>query len=240
MINIYVARHGQDIDNSNGILNGHRNEPLTDLGRQQALDVGKKMLREGFRLLQQTELAQYPSSTNHVTTALSAIYSSPLQRAYETAQIFADILSGDKKSSNEVQVLDALIERDFGIMTGMPTSSILEKCGRDRVFSTETIDYFIDPAGAETFDDLIIRAKKLLSYIEQEIGDNNDDTGSNPKSILLVTHGDFGKMLYAAFYGRDWKDVLKQFHFGNSEVLLLAKDSPPENAHVFETSQFNS
>lgn len=239
MINIYVARHGQDIDNSNGILNGHRNEPLTDLGRQQARDVGKKMLQEGFRLLQQSELA-HPSSTNHATTTLSAIYSSPLQRAYETAQIFSNILSGEKKPSIEVQVLDALIERDFGVMTGMPTSSILEKCGRDHVFSTETIHYFIDPVGAETFDDLIIRAKKLLSYIEQEIGDNGDNTDSGPKSILLVTHGDFGKMLYAAYYNIDWKEVLKQFHFGNSEVLLLAKDSPPENAHVFETSQYNS
>ena len=36
------------------------------------------------------------------------------------------------------------------------------------------------------------------------------------------------------------EEVLKQFHFGNSEVLLLAKDSPPEKAHIFETSQFNS
>jgi len=33
VLNIYVARHGQDRDNSNGILNGHRDEPLTELGR---------------------------------------------------------------------------------------------------------------------------------------------------------------------------------------------------------------
>lgn len=31
-----VTRHGQDEDNVRGILNGHRNLPLTDLGRQQA------------------------------------------------------------------------------------------------------------------------------------------------------------------------------------------------------------
>jgi hypothetical protein len=52
-----------------------------------------------------------------------------------------------------------------------------------------------------------------------------------------VTHGDFGKMLYAAFYNLDWQDVLRQFHFGNSELLLLAPDSPPEASHVVTIEQ---
>ena len=238
MINIFIARHGQDGDNANGILNGHRNEPLTELGRQQARDVGNKMLHEGFRLLH-TPKSTEDEPSNTVSTTLDAVYSSPLKRAYETAQIFTSILSRDKDRSHDqvVQVLDDLIERDFGIMTGMPTSSILERCGQGHVLSTETIHYFLDPDGAETFPDLIARAKKLLSYIERDISDKNVDS---PKSILLVTHGDFGKMLYAAYYDLDWQKVLKQFHFGNSEVLLLAKHSPPEKAHVFETSQFNS
>ena len=50
VLNIYVARHGQDQDNSNGILNGHRDEPLTELGRQQAKDVAIKMQQAGFTL----------------------------------------------------------------------------------------------------------------------------------------------------------------------------------------------
>ncbi len=36
MTTIYIARHGQNEDNVRGILNGHRDLPLTDLGRQQA------------------------------------------------------------------------------------------------------------------------------------------------------------------------------------------------------------
>lgn len=32
MSKIYLARHGQDKDNSEGILNGHRDTPLTDIG----------------------------------------------------------------------------------------------------------------------------------------------------------------------------------------------------------------
>ena len=84
VVNIYVARHGQDLDNSNGILNGHRDEPLTELGRQQAMDVANKMKKAGFAL-----------STSCISSSkiLSAIYSSPLQRAHETSKIFANILS---------------------------------------------------------------------------------------------------------------------------------------------------
>jgi broad specificity phosphatase PhoE len=40
--------------------------------------------------------------------------------------------------------------------------------------------------------------------------------------VLLVCHGDFGKMVYAAYYDEDWKSVLMDFHFGNSEVLVLS------------------
>lgn len=56
---------------------------------------------------------------------------------------------------------------------------------------------------------------------------------------LCVTHGDFGKMLYAAYYDLDWKDVLQQFHFGNSEILLLSEGSTSDQAHVFEIQQHN-
>ena len=226
VVNIYVARHGQDLDNSNGILNGHRDEPLTELGRKQAMDVANKMKKAGFALS--------TSTTSSTSKILSAIYSSPLQRAHETSKIFANILSDGGDDGPIVEIHD-LIERDFGIMTGQPTSSIVDVCGKDHILATEKINYFLDPPNAETFPDLIDRAHRLFSHIQQITKGEEEDI-----SILLVTHGDFGKMLYCAYYNLHWEDVLKQFHFGNSEVLLLARDSPPENAHVFQTMQFNS
>ena len=243
VLNIYVARHGQDQDNSNGILNGHRDEPLTELGRQQAKDVANKMLQAGFTLESTPKCTtSIANDTNKVV--LSAVYSSPLKRAFETANIFAETLSistTNKTPQQKVQVLDDLIERDFGRMTGQPTSSIIEKCGIDNILVTETINYFLHPQGAETFPNLIDRAKRLLSHIEQIItSDGDDEDYDSETSILLVTHGDFGKMIYAAYYNLPWEDVLRSFHFGNSEVLLLSKSSSAENAHVFETKQYNS
>jgi len=260
MVNIYVARHGQDVDNANGILNGHRDEPLTDLGREQARDVARKMVKAGMTLSSSSSYANTASPSTAAATVLNAIYSSPLRRAHETAEIFADILSsstGDLKGKHsllpvddslsspnvntkpKVEILNDLIERNFGVLTGQPTSSILDNCRAEDILVTEKINYFLHPPGAETFPELIERANRLLSDV-QKITASDEDNDAASSSILLVTHGDFGKMLYAAYYNLQWEEVLKQFHFGNSEVLLLAKDSPPEKAHIFETSQFNS
>ncbi|KAL7440844.1 hypothetical protein ACHAXM_007515 [Skeletonema potamos] len=236
MVNIFISRHGQDVDNANGILNGHRNEPLTDLGRQQAKDVAAKMFDAGFRFY--THGQDYTSGDGVATeegTILSAIYSSPLQRALHTARIFADVLKVGSSNAGEVELLDDLIERDFGIMTGLPTSSITAICGEDNILPTDKISYFLYPEGAETFPQLIDRAKRLFAHIDDLTNHLPPDS-----SILLVTHGDFGKMLYAAYYDIPWEVVLRQFHFGNSEVLLLSKDSSSDKAHVFETQQFNS
>ena len=54
--------------------------------------------------------------------------------------------------------------------------------------------------------------------------------------VLLVCHGDIGKMIYAAATGHDWRDVLRDFHFGNGELIEL---SPNGNAHVIKLEQHN-
>ena len=236
-LKIYLARHGQDEDNAAGILNGHRDQPLTTIGTNQASVVAEKIRRAGL--------------------TFDAIYSSPLQRAHKTAQIIAsegqclrskegtastcERKGGDKgddgsvaKSIPSVQVMGQLIERNFGVMTGTPTKEIQERCsGPGELLLTDTISYFLKPEGAETFPDLIQRAKSVIDDIVERHEDKGDE------SVLLVTHGDFGKMMYAAYYQLQWEDVLKQFHFGNSEVLLLSKDSTADMAHVFEIEQFN-
>ena len=205
MLKIYLARHGQDKDNASGILNGQRDEPLSDKGIEQANEVATKTKESGIRF--------------------SHVYSSPLQRAYKTAKIITDTLGIQKP-----EVLGDLIERDFGIMTGKPQNTIKEVCAPD-IMQTDTICYFLSPEGAETFPQLIERAKKVLNEVKEKHKDGN---------VLLVTHGDFGKMVYTAYYNLDWKDVLKMFHFGNSELLELSEESGPEETHVFKIQQHNS
>lgn len=204
MLKIYIARHGQNEDNANGILNGHRDLPLTQKGIEQAREVAG-------------EIAAADMSFDY-------IYASPLSRAFRTAQIISEVISGPKP---EVEPL--LIERDFGVMTGKAASRITELCAPD-IIQGDPITYFLSPEGAETFPDLVKRGKKLLTKIQARHKDG---------SLLLVTHGDFGKMLYAAYYDLPWRDVLLQFHFGNSELILLSPDSPADDAHVFTIEQHN-
>jgi len=204
MLKIYLARHGQDEDNAMGLLNGRRDEPLTDLG-----------------IIQANKLAQ---EVKDIGLKFDVIYSSPLQRAFETAKTVSEILN-----LNEPIKLDLLIERDFGIMTGQRLSDIEKLCAPD-ILKTNTVNYFLSPQNAETFPQLIERAKTLLNFIRNKHNDG---------SILLVTHGDLGKMVYAAYYRLDWAEILKMFNFGNSELLLLSQDSKPEDSHIFKTEQFN-
>lgn len=205
MLNIYIARHGQDEDNQNGILNGHRDSPLTNTGIAQAFELANEI--------------------KNVKLHFDKIYSSPLQRASRLAEIVADTI----KAKPPI-ILQELIERDFGIMTGQLTSRVLDLCSPD-VLHTATINYFLSPEGAETFPQLIDRANKILGLVNRRHRNGN---------VLLVTHGDIGKMIYCAYYKLDWKDVLKMFHFGNSELLFMSPNSSPDKTHVFHVRQYNS
>lgn len=204
MLKIYIARHGQDEDNKEGILNGQRDRPLTELGVAQAEKLGETIRQANF--------------------VFTAVYSSPLIRAYKTAEVITEKLNLPRPI-----VLKDLIERDFGVMTGELVKDIEKTCAPD-IIKSDPVIYFLKPDRAETFPDLLIRAKRVIEKIKKEHLQGR---------VLLVTHGDIGKMLYATYYGLEWEEVLKLFHFGNSELLLLAEDSPPEETHIFKDSQEN-
>lgn len=72
MLKIYLARHGQDQDNVLGILNGHRDQPLTGLGITQAQKLAEHIKKMGI--------------------TFDKVYASPLQRAYRTAEIVTETL----------------------------------------------------------------------------------------------------------------------------------------------------
>lgn len=67
---IYFVRHGLSEANAKRVFAGQKDDsPLVEEGRKQAKETGKKILEEGIKI--------------------DKIISSPLARAYETAQIIA-------------------------------------------------------------------------------------------------------------------------------------------------------
>jgi broad specificity phosphatase PhoE len=199
---VFIARHGQNEDNVNGVLNGHRDLPLTDLGRLQARELAEGMQAIGL--------------------TFDTIYSSPLDRAVETARIVCGVLG----IKSESEVIPELIERDFGVMTGVPSAEIKARCAPD-IIETETITYFLHPEGAETFPKLIERGHGVLTHVRSL------RTGGR---ILLVCHGDIGKMIYAAATGKSWEEVLKNFHFGNGDLIEVGST---DEAHIVKLPQHN-
>jgi probable phosphoglycerate mutase len=204
MLKIYLTRHGQDEDNAEGLLNGRRNRPLTKLGVSQAEELAGRIKNAGL--------------------AFEAIYSSPLTRAYTTAETVSRALNMPPPT-----VLDDLIEHEFGVMTGKPIQDIEKLCAPD-IIKTDPIIYFLSPEGAETYPELLERGKKVIAWVKEHHKDGN---------VLLVAHGTIGKMIYAAYYGFDWRRALTLFHFGNTELVLLSEDSPAEAVHVFKAQQYN-
>ena len=178
--------------------------PLTAIGIKQAQEASEKIKQSGI--------------------AFDLVFASPLQRVFKTAEIICSTLHINPPIAEEI-----LIERDFGVMTGQPVTSILERCLPD-VLQTDHINFFLHPEGSESFPDLMKRARVLIDRLDAEYENKN---------ILLATHGDMGQMIYAQYYHLDWENVLKSFHFGNSELLLLSEKSPADEAHVFKIQQHN-
>ncbi len=204
MLEFYIARHGQNQDNVEGILNGHRDRPLTELGLQQAESLALGIQEKGL--------------------SLDKIYTSPLQRAAITAETVAKVLGLEKP-----EIEADLIERDFGIMTGQQQDRIVELCSPD-IIKTSTVTYFLSAEGAETWPQSVERAHRLLDKL---------NTRHRDGSLLLVTHGDIGKMIYAAYYDLPWQNVLPSFHFGNSELIHLSPLIKPSQAHIYQVEQHN-
>ena len=118
MLKIYIARHGQNVDNANGILNGHRDEPLTAKGVEQAHEIADKIKQAGI--------------------TFDFVYSSPLSRAFETAKIISET-----NHSPVPETESLLIERDFGVMTGKKIADIEELCAPNILKTEKAIQLYL-------------------------------------------------------------------------------------------------
>ncbi|MEE8131440.1 MAG: histidine phosphatase family protein [Candidatus Paceibacterota bacterium] len=183
MIKILLVRHGQDEDNADGILNGHRDMNLTKLGREQALIVAEKLKDDDIEI----------------------ILSSPLKRAQETANIIAD-----KLDITKIQVEELLKERDFGILTGKLFTDIPKLA--KKILPIDNVNYFIEVEGAEDFPALYKRAQSFLEKVTQAYQN---------KVVVVVTHGDIGKIIRAAYHNWTWEEGLKTPRFENTGILHL-------------------
>lgn len=136
MKRLFFARHGLSEMNLEGVYSGQIETPLTEKGRFQAKQAGRRAKEAGLNF--------------------DMIISSPLSRAHETARIIADELG----ISHEKLVLhESLKERNYGELEGRRYKDP-HKMNTDNPFLLDQIP------GIETVSDLHIRAKEFLDWLE--------------------------------------------------------------------------
>lgn len=74
------------------------------------------------------------------------------------------------------------------------------------------------PQCPQTNFDSIFNFQNIMQKILSEIRERYED-----KVILIVTHGDTGKMIRAVCHGWTWENGLKTPYFNNAGILELAK-----------------
>jgi len=146
---ILLARHGETDWNREGRFQGWADPPLNATGRAQAVDLSVQLMAE----------------------ELAAVYSSPLRRAYETAEVVAASLG------LEPVTVDALREVDVGSWSGLSRAEIEQRFPEQYA---RWLDYGQGWEDGETYEQMVDRVVGAL----QELAE-----ARNGERILAVTHG---------------------------------------------------
>lgn len=158
---ITMIRHGQTIRNLQNRVLGRSDFPLDETGLEQARLAGLSLADQPF----------------------SAIYSSPLKRAVQTAQAIAQA----RDDSPVIEMEPRLIEQNFGVFEGIHRL--------DPKYQKEKHLYFKPFEGGESFLDVAARVYSFLD--ELPLHHHKDD------HILVVAHGGICRLIENYFTGMD-------------------------------------
>ncbi len=157
-----IVRHAQSTGNAAGRWQGRDDTALTDAGRGQAARLRERFREEGYRP--------------------TRLYSSPLERTYETARI----ASADWDMP--IVTWDDLMETDVGVFTGMTWEEIETRMPQTaREFSAMRDMDIVE--GAESYAQRMERAGRVVDRV---IADH-----SNDDRVLIVSHGGIIQVIFA-------------------------------------------
>ncbi|HEU65536.1 MAG TPA: histidine phosphatase family protein [Chloroflexi bacterium] len=164
MAELILARHGETAWNAEKIYRGRTDVNLDEVGIKQAELLGK-----------------YLSNWK-----LEAIYSSPLRRALDTANIIA------RYQKVSVHIAEGLIDFDYGEWQALPEQEV------KRLYPTLHNDWRNNPhkvimPGGESLEDVRRRAIEAV----------NDVLAKYQGSVLLVSHRVVNKVLICSLLGLD-------------------------------------
>lgn len=162
---LIVIRHGETLWNREKRMQGTTDSVLSDVGRAQAQALGRRLASHGF----------------------SALYSSDLSRARDTAHAIAE------HTGHEVVAEPRLRERRFGVFEGLTADEIRSRYPEEHArFASRDPDYEVP--GGESASSFTLRCLGCLSEIAGRHGG---------EEVVVVTHGLVLDSLYRAAHGLD-------------------------------------
>ena len=165
---LLLVRHGESTANAKGIWQGQMEFPLSERGRAQASLAGHGLSRQPFE----------------------GLYSSPLSRAFETAEIIRDRTG----FAGEVVPVEGLSERNGGILEGH-TWDEQERRNPElaRKFLAIPEEERWALVGAETDEEVIPRFEEALSSIRA--------LHPGGARIVVVSHGGVMRAFLRGLFG---------------------------------------
>ena len=149
-MNLYLVRHGESAFNAEGRIQGQTNVPLSELGRQQSEALAAALVK----------------------LPIEAVYSSPLERAFETARPLAEALD------LPVQIEPRLMEINAGIFQGKVWREIQAEYPVEAASWTAHEPDFVIPRG-ESRRQLMERGMAALEAIRS----------TDLDEVVVVAHG---------------------------------------------------
>lgn len=145
------------------IATGQRiDNPLNETGKEQAKKAA----------------AQLPENVD-------LIFSSPLKRASQTAEII------NKRFNLLIEYRDDLKERDYGSLSGKTWGEMAKESGIPSLYEVDKLlEYDYRPYGGESVDEV---KSRLLNFIK-ELKEKYDD-----KTIVIITHGGLIRVMHAIY-----------------------------------------
>jgi broad specificity phosphatase PhoE len=152
---LYFTRHGESEANSLRIIS-NRDLPynLTEKGHSQATALAKKLMGK----------------------PIGCIYSSPIPRAKQTAEILSSILG------KPMECVDALREPDCGVLEGRGDEDAWRQHDHFKASWAHGLELSSGPEGGETCE----QARMRLAFF---VGNLIDQYGKTELEFVLVTHG---------------------------------------------------
>ncbi|MBA1392390.1 histidine phosphatase family protein [Bombilactobacillus bombi] len=193
MINVYIVRHGETDTNKDGKINGASTDlPLNQTGQLQA-----QALHESFDM-----------------SKIARVYSSPMKRAFQTAQIVND-------GHCKIEVDERLQEIDYGDWDGLLADQVQAQYPQAFDDQGYLRDNYSDFCNGESYQHLSLR----LSNFWQDLVTNNRDN-----SILVVCHGTVSRSLVQTVLGIP--DISQVMQVRNAGVISLAAEEQTGKAFL--------